>query len=323
MTDNNTPMTSTKIHYSPEYNLTLLGLEELHPFDASKAGKALALLRQQVGENLVAQHLVPVISEATPEALELAHSRGYLESLTQSVNVAAALELGALQDFPATAIDQHVLRPMRLAVQGTIDAAHSALQGGIGVNLAGGFHHASHDQGQGFCLYGDVIIALRLLQQEGALGAEARVLYVDLDAHQGNGVCRILQYYEMDHVLVLDMYNKDVFPNDGVAVKRIDYPVPLRSGIGDEKYIGALKAALPDAIGDTPPALVVYNAGTDILTGDPLGDLGVSAEGIGIRDRYVIDTCRDANVPLLIVPSGGYTQTSHRLIAEMLGYLIH
>jgi histone deacetylase 11 len=87
-------------------------------------------------------------------------------------------------------------------------------------------------------------------------------------------------------------------------------------------YLRALMSAFPDAIGTCQPALVVYNAGTDILAGDPLGDLGVSAEGIIARDRYVIDTCADRTLPLLIVPSGGYTEFSHRLITEMLQHVL-
>lgn len=316
-------MNNFRIHYSPEYNLSLLGLEELHPFDTGKAGKALALLRRWMDAAHVDRHVVPVISEASPSTLELAHSRQYLESLTRSVNVAAALEFPALETLPSAMLDHNILRPMRLAVQGTIDAARSAMEVGIAVNLAGGFHHAAHDKGGGFCLYGDVIIALRLLQQEGVLRDDARILYVDLDAHQGDGVCRLCAYYGLDGVKILDMYNKDIFPNDAVAIQRIDFAVPLATGTGDSMYLSLLESTLTQAIKESQPAFIVYNAGTDILVGDPLGNLGVTADGVEARDRYVIDTCLAANIPLLIVPSGGYTEVSHTLIAKLLQHLLN
>lgn len=315
-------MTSPTIHYSPDYNLRLMGLEELHPFDTGKAGKALELVRSRLGDAKVDSHVVSVTSEATPEMLELAHSRDYLASLTLSANVAAVLELPVVDELPVAMVDDLILRPMRLAVQGTLDAARSALTGGVAINLAGGFHHASHDRGSGFCVYADVVIALRVLWQEGMLKFGEKILYVDLDAHQGNGVCRLCQYYQLDDVFILDIYNRNIYPNDKVALKRIDGDVPLSPATGDAAYLSVLASVLPDAIRKSQPALVVYNAGTDILAGDPLGDLGVSHEGVVERDRYVIDTCKEEDLPLLIVPSGGYTQSSHRLIAEMLVHVL-
>ena len=51
------------------------------------------------------------------------------------------------------------------------------------VNISGGLHHAMRDRASGFCIYNDVAIASRLLDQ----GAE-RVAYVDIDVHHGDGV---------------------------------------------------------------------------------------------------------------------------------------
>jgi histone deacetylase 11 len=315
-------MTRPTIHYSPDYNLDLMGLEALHPFDTQRAGKALELVRARLGGEAVARFVVPVVSGATTASLGLAHSSDYLASLTNSRNVATALQLPELEAVPAEVLERRILRPIRLAVQGSIDAARAALTGAIAVNLAGGFHHATYDEGGGFCLYGDVVIALRSLYWDGRLDGKATVLYVDLDAHQGNGVSRLCQYYGLDQVAIFDMYNRDVFPDDRGAINRVNYLFPLAAGTGDVKYLGTLKSELPVAIEHANPALVIYNAGTDILSGDPLGDLGVSEAGVIERDRYVIDACRNAGIPLLIVPSGGYTRHSHRLVAEMLHYVL-
>ena len=96
----------------------------------------------------------------------------------------AAAELRRL-GFPwSPALRERSLR----TVQGTVEAAHDALERGLGINLAGGTHHAFPDHGEGFCVFNDVAIAIRVLQREGRI---TRAAVVDLDVHQGNGTARI------------------------------------------------------------------------------------------------------------------------------------
>ncbi len=57
------------------------------------------------------------------------------------------LELASLAWVPNCILDRHVLQPMRLATMGTVIAAKTALETGIGINLSGGYHHASSDRG--------------------------------------------------------------------------------------------------------------------------------------------------------------------------------
>jgi len=76
---------------------------------------------------------------------------------------------------------------MRLATRGTIIAAAEAMHNGIAINFSGGYHHASHDRGEGFCIYADIALAIAHLRQSGDLGAADRVLIIDLDAHQDHG----------------------------------------------------------------------------------------------------------------------------------------
>ena len=72
----------------------------------------------------------------------------------------------------------------RRSVGATIEAADAALEGGVAVNLGGGTHHAFPDAGRGYCMFNDVVCAIRTLRASGAVG---RVLVVDLDVHQGDG----------------------------------------------------------------------------------------------------------------------------------------
>src|SRR5258708_40275527 len=75
-----------------------------------------------------------------------------------------------------------------LAAGGTILAARNAVEGRLGFNLSGGFHHAFPDHGEGFCAIHDVAIAIRKLQKEGLV---KKAMVVDCDVHHGNGTAGI------------------------------------------------------------------------------------------------------------------------------------
>lgn len=63
---------------------------------------------------------------------------------------------------------------------------------------------------------------------------------------------------------------------------------------------------------------MVYNAGTDILDGDPLGLLSVSAQGIITRDEIVFKRARLNRIPIVMLTSGGYTKKTARIIANSI-----
>jgi histone deacetylase 11 len=68
--------------------------------------------------------------------------------------------------------------------------------------------------------------------------------------------------------------------------------------------------------------LAIYNAGTDVVTGDPLGNLELSPDDVLERDLFVVDQLRSRGIPVVLLPSGGYTQGSCQLIAATVGELI-
>ncbi|KAG2440273.1 hypothetical protein HXX76_004385 [Chlamydomonas incerta] len=156
-----------------------------------------------------------------------------------------------------------------------------------------------------------------------AAGGGLKVLVIDLDAHQGNGVGRDKLALGDGQLYILDMYNGGIFPRDDEAKAAIDIKVELKSGTEDDVYLNRLRAALERAALVLPrPDLVVYNAGTDVLAGDPLGRLGVSAAGVVERDELVWRWCRDvARAPIAMLLSGGYARDSAAVIAASLANL--
>jgi histone deacetylase 11 len=202
---------------------------------------------------------------------------------------------------------------MRLATGGTILGVHLALRYGWAINLSGGYHHAKSGEGEGFCVFADVPIALKIIWKEKP---ELKVLIVDLDAHQGNGNSSILA--KEPCVSILDMFNASIFPHDLEAEKFVKYRIALKNRTNTLGYLDSLRKWLPIAIENEQPNLIIYNAGTDIYPADPLGSLSVSEEGIIERDNYVFDEAMERNIPILMVLSGGYHKNSGRIIAKSI-----
>ena len=311
-----------KLHivYDRRYNLGFPGAQRLHPFDLRKYARAWRLLKDQLGRRLAELHL-PVTAPVSDEVLRLVHSQVYLQSLKSSAVVAQAIETPALRRAPYWLLDRFLLQPMRWAAAGSIAAARAALDCGLAFNLVGGFHHAKPDRGEGFSIFNDIALAVGTLTREGRLTASSRVAYVDLDAHMGNGVAWCFR--EDSRVFFFDMHNQAIYPVlDLRARERIDCPIGLAPGTLGEQYLAQLRSRLPpflDSVGRSAPiSLAIYNAGTDVLAGDPLGGLSLTPDDVLRRDQFVLNTLRQRGIPTVMLTSGGYTDESHRAIARTI-----
>lgn len=98
----------------------------------------------------------------------------------------------------------------------------------------------------------------------------------------------------------------------------INHEVQVASGTATDEYLSKLDGALKVAAGAFDPGLIIYNAGTDILDGDPLGRLKISPDGIAARDEKVFMFARERNIPLVMLTSGGYMKSSARVIADSI-----
>lgn len=224
--------------------------------------------------------------------------------------------------LPIGMLETRILNPMRLATTGTIIAAQMAIENGAAINFSGGYHHASKDQGGGFCIYSDIAIAIAVLRKSKKLNSSDQIVIIDVDAHQGNGLERIFR--KDTNVYIFDMYNKEIYPMDMWAKKGIQCDIPLRSGASDQEYLSKLSDNLPHFLQRIDkPKIAFYNAGTDIHSRDPLGGLSVSREGVLKRDKFVLEALTKRRIPWVMVPSGGYTSVSYILLADTVNYILN
>ncbi|XP_025763340.1 histone deacetylase 11 isoform X1 [Oreochromis niloticus] len=173
------PRTCLPIVYHPDYNITFMGLEKLHPFDAGKWGKVIRFLKE---EQFINDGNLVEAREAAEEDLLVVHTKRYLNRLKWSLVVATITEIPPLLFLPNFLVQRKVLRPLRTQTGGTIMAGKLAVERGWAINVGGGFHHCSSDRGGGFCAYADITLAIKFLFER--VEGISRVTIIDLDAHQ-------------------------------------------------------------------------------------------------------------------------------------------
>jgi len=301
--------------FSPRYDITLLGLEKLHPFDSAKYGKIFDLL---IDRGILNGHNHHVPETATEETLLKVHTPKYLQHLRSSKIVGAIAEIPQLKWVPNFILRSRLLKPMATATQGSIDAIHLAWKHGWAINLSGGYHHAKAEISSGFCFYSDIpLAAYDLLEKHPNL----RIMVLDLDAHQGNGFEAVFK--DDPRIIQFDVYNGAIYPQDHTAAAFIHYNFPLKPKTGTKAYLDLVKRELPKALDEAKPDLLIYNAGSDIYEKDPLGGLNVSAQGICERDLFVFsEALHKRCIPTLMLLSGGYVQDSFQVIGDSIANLV-
>lgn len=281
-----------KVYYADHF---VLPLPEGHRFPMQKY----ALLRERVAAELKKAEL-RVPAAARDEEILRVHHQAYLHRLvTGSLEPAEIRRIG----FPWSAA---MVERSRRSVGATIAASRAALHDGVGVNLAGGTHHAFADRGEGFCVFNDVAVAIRTMQAEGRV---RRCAVIDTDVHQGNGTAAI--FAGDADVFTFSVHGAGNFP---FRKERSVLDIGLPDGAGDAEYLAAVREGVARALANDPD-LVFYVSGADPYRGDRLGRLAVSLDGLAARDRIVFAACARAGVPGVLVMAGGYAIDVHDTVA--------
>lgn len=230
--------------------------------------------------------------KASLAALEAVHAPDYVHAvLDGSLDGARLRRIG----FPWSPF---MAERARRTVGGTLAAVDAARQYGVGVNLAGGTHHAHHDRGGGYCVFNDLAVAARRLLDRGQA---RRVAIIDLDVHHGDGTAAI--FSAEPRVWTLSIHGEKIYP----AIKPPgDLDIPLAAGVDDDGYLAALRPALERTFGEFRPDFVLYQAGADPFQGDRLGQFRLTMAGLARRDKAVFDACGRHGVPLAVTMGGGY-----------------
>ncbi|GMQ23952.1 histone deacetylase [Algoriphagus sp. oki45] len=184
-------------------------------------------------------------------------------------------------------------------VGGSVQAALFALEFGVGMNIAGGTHHAFSDRGEGFCLLNDLAITANYLLENQLAN---KILIVDLDVHQGNGTAEIFQ--GRPEVFTFSMHGEKNYPH---RKENSDLDIGLPDGIQDQEYLDILIRNLDRILNDFEPDFILYQSGVDVLETDKLGRLGLTHAGVHQRDKIVLTRAKSMQVPVMCCMGGGYS----------------
>jgi acetoin utilization protein AcuC len=180
----------------------------------------------------------------------------------------------------------------------------AAGKGEIAFNIAGGLHHAMRSRASGFCYINDPVIGIKRLLSRGK-----RVVYIDIDAHHGDGVQKA--FYETNQVLTISLHESGhtLFPGTGFEYEigegegegySVNLPFPPYAG--DEIYLWAFEEVVPELVHIFQPDVVVTQLGVDTFYDDPLTNIHLSILGY----ERVLKKIKDLAPRWVALGGGGY-----------------
>ena len=219
---------------------------------------------------------------ATTAALLTIHDAAYLDAVRQASGEPgyAGFGLGTTDD-PVFA---GMYDAAALIAGGSAQAALRLWNGEVehSINIAGGLHHAMRDHASGFCIFNDVVLAIRTLLDAGA----KKVAYVDIDVHHGDGVQAA--FYDDPRVLTISLHQdpRTLFPGTGMPsetgadeAEGTAVNVALPPGTDDAGWLRAFDAVVPGALRAFAPDVLVSQCGCDTHHEDPLANLELTVDG--------------------------------------------
>lgn len=270
----------SRLIYSPDY--TSYYFHDSHPFNQRRLLITYDLLQAY---GLINDSDICSPRIATDEELALVHDTDYLLTVQEQgaspelLGRSASYGLGT-EDVPHF---QRMHEASALIVGGTLLAVDLVMSGQAdhAFNPAGGLHHALRGRASGFCIYNDCSVAIAYLRKKW----DARVLYIDTDAHHGDGVQ--WAFYDDPHVLTVSLHEtgKYLFPGTGEISERgsgegygYSVNVPLDAFTEDASFLEVYHALLPKLARGFKPDVIVTQNGCDAHAFDPLTHLSCSMQ---------------------------------------------
>lgn len=233
------------------------------------------------------------------------HTLEYVEAVRAEVPD-LAFGLGT-EDTP---VFKGIYDASRLLAGGSIDAARRIIAEDCkAFNIGGGLHHAMPTLASGFCVFNDPALAISVLKERFK-----KILYIDIDAHHGDGVQQI--FYDDPKVLTISIHEsgKYNFPWTGFIDEIGSGPglgysanIPMPMYAGDDEYRLAFEEIIPPLFEWFKPDVIVAQLGVDTHYLDPLTSLNLTLTGYSYLVNRIVELANQyAKGRLLALGGGGY-----------------
>jgi acetoin utilization protein AcuC len=243
------------------------------------------------------------------------HSRAYVRALQYAnatgrvaPDVRERYQVGTLENplFPG------LFERASMTVGGSILSAELASKGHVVFHPTGGTHHGRTDRASGFCYFNDPVFAILTFLREGS----RNVLYIDLDAHHGDGVEDA--FIDDERVTTVSIHEADRWPYTGTHSRPGSgaYNIAVPQGINDSEFELLMEEAILPLVDRLNADALVLCCGADCLAGDPLSKMALS--NVVLWDA--VDSLTKKGLPSVILGGGGYNPwTVTRYWAGMWG----
>ncbi|MDA0823729.1 MAG: acetoin utilization protein AcuC [Proteobacteria bacterium] len=268
-----------------------------HPLSIARTG-TVAELSRILG--WLHEDAIETCTAASVDTLCRFHDRAYVSALKAADEsgrvekvVRARYAFGTMENplFPG------VFARAATAVGGSIRAAELALEGRIVFHPAGGTHHGKPDRASGFCYFNDPVFALLGLLDAGL----ERILYVDLDAHHGDGVQDAFQTDPRVHLVSIHETDRWPFTGSTNPNSRIANLVVAKH-LGDREFATLIRDSVLPLCASVAPQAIVITCGADALAGDPLSTMRLSNVALWRAVRQIANYA----APVVVLGGGGY-----------------
>ena len=171
-------------------------------------------------------------------------------------------------------------------------------------NMNGGWHHAHRARASGFSYLNDAVIAINWLVARGR-----RVLYLDMDAHHGDGVQEA--YYDTDQVLTISLHESGIYFYPGTGFedeigegrgRGYSVNVPLLAHTDDAMFMKAFDEAAYPLIAAFNPDIIITQIGADTFRTDPLTNLEITTHSY----CEILSKIKRLKIPWVALGGGGY-----------------
>lgn len=250
---------------------------DTHPFNQKRLTLTVDLLNE-LGALNKADIIEPRI--ATDEEILLGHEEKYVDIVKKASRGEITNEQGEQYGIGTedTPIFPYMHEASAHIVGGTLTACDYVMQGKAkhAANLGGGLHHGFKSRASGFCIYNDSTVAIKYMQQK----YNARVLYIDTDAHHGDGVQ--WSFYDDPNVCTISIHEtgRYLFPGTGNVTERgtgeghgTSFNLPIDAFTEDESFLDIYETAFREIVAHFKPDVILTQNGADAHYFDPLTHL--------------------------------------------------
>jgi acetoin utilization deacetylase AcuC-like enzyme len=267
-------------------------------------------------ESLRPEHIVELAPSVKPRDVKPHDAFGWIEKVHANSYASRVRDVcargGGILDQGDTVVSRGSFRAAITAVDALLTAADDVIEGSVDSGFSAmrpPGHHARPSDAMGFCLFGNVAILVRYLQE--AHGLE-RIAIVDWDVHHGNGTQEF--FWDDPDVLFISLHQSPHWPYSGLESERgagagegLTINIPIAPGTSEHSYLNIFERRVPNKILEFDPDFLIISAGFDAHEQDPLGNLHLTEAGFAAMTqklRTAADECCAGRI--ISALEGGY-----------------